>query len=30
MREIIKGNYPFQRRVLSADEARQIFQGPAL
>ncbi|MBE0696720.1 MAG: threonine--tRNA ligase [Anaerolineaceae bacterium] len=26
MRAIIKGNYPFNRRVLSADEARQIFQ----
>ncbi len=25
MREIIKGKYPFQRRELSADEARQIF-----
>jgi threonyl-tRNA synthetase len=27
MREIIKGSYPFTRRVLSADEARQIFEG---
>jgi threonyl-tRNA synthetase len=26
MREIIKANYPFNRRVLSSDEARQIFQ----
>lgn len=26
MREIIKGDYSFQRRVLSADEARQIFR----
>ena len=25
MREIIKGQYPFQRRELSADEARKIF-----
>ena len=26
MAEIIKGNYPFMRRALSADEARQIFK----
>ncbi|MCE1252884.1 MAG: threonine--tRNA ligase, partial [Anaerolineae bacterium] len=26
MVEIIKGNYPFQRRSLSADEARQVFK----
>ncbi len=26
MREIIKGKYPFLKRVLSAEEARQIFQ----
>lgn len=26
MREIIKGNYPFTRRALSADEAREIFK----
>jgi threonyl-tRNA synthetase len=25
MREIIKGNFPFERRALSAEEARQIF-----
>ena len=26
MREIIKGNFPFERRALSAEEARQIFK----
>ncbi|RPJ36512.1 MAG: threonine--tRNA ligase, partial [Chloroflexi bacterium] len=26
MREIIKGKYPFLKRVLSAEEARQLFQ----
>lgn len=26
MRQIIAGNYPFERKVLSADEARQIFK----
>lgn len=26
MREIIKGNHPFTRRALSAEEARQIFK----
>jgi threonyl-tRNA synthetase len=25
MREIVKGDYPFEKRVLSAEEARQIF-----
>ncbi len=27
MREIIKGNHPFVRRVVSAAEARQVFDG---
>ena len=27
MKKIIKGNYPFERKVVSADEARQIFDG---
>ncbi len=26
MREIIKGNYPFTRQALSADEAREMFK----
>ena len=26
MAEIIKGNYPFVRKVISADEARQVFK----
>ena len=26
MRQIIAGNHPFERRVLSADEAREIFR----
>lgn len=26
MRQIIAGNFPFERKVLSADEARQIFK----
>src|SRR5215470_16039675 len=27
MRRIIKGNFPFNYRVVSADEARELFQG---
>src|SRR5665811_1076703 len=25
MRQIVAGNYPFNKRVISADEARQVF-----
>ena len=30
MRRIIGGRYPFEYRQVTADEARALFQGPAL